>query len=490
MPSSATTRGRLEKQGSGENSNTWGHIKLNGVLDLVDEQIDGVETIALTGNLTLSTTNYASDQQRNKAYRFTGAGAFTVTLPAVEWVKFVINDTTGTLTVTNGTNSVTIAAGRHQWVASNGTAVYKDTVADDAATSATAAATSASNAATSATNASNSASSASTSATNASNSASSASTSATNASNSATLSSNWAQKTDGTVDGTGFSAKYWAQQAAGSSGLPLQTGQAGEFLKTNGTSASWEPLALNSAIITDFTASGTFTKDANAKFIEVILWGGGAGGGGGHLDSHGSGGSGAAYACATFSAAEVAASETVTIGAAGAGGAPSSSGGNGGTTSFGSVLRALGGLFNSPSGPLGMFSGGFGGDGGQGQAGGNTRSSDGLSHPAPCPGGGSSATSGGLGTLRGPTSVSGGGGAAGASTGVNAGANGLARSGAVPGTAGGGGSSGIGASRNGGNGGNGGSGAGGGAGGGASSGFTPGAGGAGGAGFCRVIQHF
>ena len=83
MPSSATSRGRLEKQGSGENSNTWGHIKLNGVLDLLDEQIDGVETIALTVSPTvLSTTNYASDQQRNKAYRFTGTGAFTVNVPA------------------------------------------------------------------------------------------------------------------------------------------------------------------------------------------------------------------------------------------------------------------------------------------------------------------------------------------------------------------------------------------------------------------------
>ncbi len=87
--------------------------------------------------------------------------------------------------------------------------------ASSASTSASNASTSASNAATSATNASNSASSASTSATNASNSASSAATSATNAANSATL-----------------AASY----------TPSQTGNAGKYLKTDGTNTSWDTL--------------------------------------------------------------------------------------------------------------------------------------------------------------------------------------------------------------------------------------------------------
>jgi len=115
--------------------------------------------------------------------------------------------------------------------------------ASAAATSATNAATSESNAATSATSASNSASTATTQATNASNSATSATasaatattqasnastsatnaatsktnaaTSATNAATSETLAEDWAEKTNGIVDSTGYSSKAWATGGTG-----------------------------------------------------------------------------------------------------------------------------------------------------------------------------------------------------------------------------------------------------------------------------------
>jgi len=263
LPSSATSRGRLEKQGSGENSNTWGHIKLNGVLDLLDEQIDGVETIPLTVSpTTLTAINYASDQHRNKAYRFTGTGSFSVIMPATEWVKLFLNDATGTLTVSNGTNSTTIATGKRYWVASDGTNLYKDTTAEASATAAATseanAATSASSAATSATNASNNASSASTSATTAATSATTAAGHVTTAAGHVTTASNWAQKTDGTVDGSGFSAKYWAQQSSATSGIPTPL-IATRYLTNDGATTSWALL-------------GDMASRAKATAADLYAW--------------------------------------------------------------------------------------------------------------------------------------------------------------------------------------------------------------------------
>lgn len=105
MPSSPTTRNRLEKQGAGENSNTWGAPKLNTVLDLVDASLDGLTTKALTGNYSLTSTNYAADESRNRVLRFTGTGSFTVTIPSVEKWYIVDNQTTGTLTITTGSGT-------------------------------------------------------------------------------------------------------------------------------------------------------------------------------------------------------------------------------------------------------------------------------------------------------------------------------------------------------------------------------------------------
>ena len=107
MTDTASARLRLRLQETGGNTNTWG-ILLDLALELVDEAIAGLETIALTSNYTLTSTNYVSDQARNAVLKFTGAGPFTVTIPSVEKVYIVWNACTAATTITTGSGDTVV----------------------------------------------------------------------------------------------------------------------------------------------------------------------------------------------------------------------------------------------------------------------------------------------------------------------------------------------------------------------------------------------
>ena len=95
----------------------------------------------------------------------------------------------------------------------------------------------------------------------------------------------------------------------------------------------------------EFTTSGTWTKPAGVTWVFVEAVAGGGGGGKTTSSAHfcGGGGGGAGIQ-KLFRASELAASETVTIGAGGAGGTGTgANGSDGGNTTFGSHLTALGG---------------------------------------------------------------------------------------------------------------------------------------------------
>lgn len=97
-----------------------------------------------------------------------------------------------------------------------------------------------------------------------------------------------------------------------------------------------------------FTTSGSWTKPANLKFVIVEVQGGGGGGGGASATGSGQfaigvGGAGGAYCRKKILAADLAASETVTVGVGGTAGAAPGNGGTGGTSSFGTHCSADGG---------------------------------------------------------------------------------------------------------------------------------------------------
>jgi hypothetical protein len=168
-----------------------------------------------------------------------------------------------------------------------------------------------------------------------------------------------------------------------------------------------------------FSASGTWTKPAGTIINVRVIMIGSAGGGGsgaevvalGTAESGGAGGGGGAYNECTFDPANLASTETVTVGTGGTGGAALTGagngnvGGNGSATTFGTTVKCRTGN-------------GFGGAGGQsaaasGAGGGGGSFSDGTA--------GSGSTNGTGGSIGGgiaattPTGWGGGGGAAGVS---------------------------------------------------------------------------
>jgi hypothetical protein len=147
---------------------------------------------------------------------------------------------------------------------------------------------------------------------------------------------------------TGFAvrtgASAWAQRAiAGTAPVTITNG---DGVAGNPTVALSTPYVASTKT-TVLTSSGTFTPDPKMLECEVWAWGGaGAGGGapatGSGQVSVGSGGNTGARAYRRLTAAEVGASQTVTIGAGGTG-VSGGTGNSGGNTSLGSLVVASGG---------------------------------------------------------------------------------------------------------------------------------------------------
>ena len=137
--SAYTTRLKLEKQVSGENSGNWGNL-VNYVFNRIDSTVRGYVALSVAGsaNVTLvsntSTTNTsegADDQVHNKVIEFTGAltGAIHVFTDAVEGEYILYNNTSGSYDLTfantgHAANGVAISQGSRAIVYSDGSTIY------------------------------------------------------------------------------------------------------------------------------------------------------------------------------------------------------------------------------------------------------------------------------------------------------------------------------------------------------------------------------
>jgi hypothetical protein len=165
--------------------------------------------------------------------------------------------------------------------------------------------------------------------------------------------------------------------------LPSQTGNAGEYLTTDGTVASWASITAAGQLLRApqvLTSGVSYTTPANCTSIYVEAIGGGGGGGGTNgAGGGGGGGGGAGGYCAKYFTVVAAVSYTYAIGAGGAGGPTGiGSGSAGGNTTFtvgGTTITSGGGAGggNESSGGAGgtctngdMNIAGGGGGGGSG----------------------------------------------------------------------------------------------------------------------------
>ena len=139
MPSSFTSRLKLERQASGENSGNWGNL-VNYVFNRVDASVKGYQAVNVAGsaNVTLTSNNSTSntddsttdDQVHNAVLEFTGAltGDIHVFTDAVENQYVLFNNTTGSQSLTfantgHAANGVAITQGKKFLVYSDGSSI-------------------------------------------------------------------------------------------------------------------------------------------------------------------------------------------------------------------------------------------------------------------------------------------------------------------------------------------------------------------------------
>ena len=113
MASTYTSNTGIEKIGAGEQAGTWGNTTNNN-LDIVDRTLNGVVTLTITGNKTLTTSDGTLSEGHYKILVLSGSpsGAFDLTIDPNDQQKwfFIKNSTNQTVTVKQGGGSGTTVA--------------------------------------------------------------------------------------------------------------------------------------------------------------------------------------------------------------------------------------------------------------------------------------------------------------------------------------------------------------------------------------------
>lgn len=122
MPSAYDNDLRVEKQAAGENLNTWGAPKLNQSLQNLIDALTKRLAFTLSGPKTLSTANGADDEARSAFLDIIGGTGGTVTAPSVRKWYIVRNAASGDVVITTGAGgTATVKPGEIGLVIGDGT---------------------------------------------------------------------------------------------------------------------------------------------------------------------------------------------------------------------------------------------------------------------------------------------------------------------------------------------------------------------------------
>jgi hypothetical protein len=126
MASTYTANTGIEKIGSGEQAGTWG-TTTNTNFDIIDDALNGVITLTISGNTTLTSSDGTLSNGHHKVLLLSGtpSGAFNLTIDPNDQQKwYFINNATGqvatvkqgggsgtTVTIANGTSAIVYADG-------------------------------------------------------------------------------------------------------------------------------------------------------------------------------------------------------------------------------------------------------------------------------------------------------------------------------------------------------------------------------------------
>jgi|TARA_R110002124_G_scaffold101072_1_gene248475 hypothetical protein len=134
MSSTYTTNLRLEKQGNGDNPNTWGLVLNTAVIDLVDSAITAYTTVSVDTNgsdITLTNQNGATDQARSAMLEFEGSigNNTNVIIPSTSKIYIIkdksVRSNTPTLKIkTAGGSGLDVATSTSSLIFCDGVSVY------------------------------------------------------------------------------------------------------------------------------------------------------------------------------------------------------------------------------------------------------------------------------------------------------------------------------------------------------------------------------